>query len=50
MDRQIQRLKDGGISGNILVVYSNHFACVNRCTLVILLPVGPKESLLIIIK
>ena len=46
-------LKDG-ISGNILVVYSNlkslHFAFVKRCTHVILLPVGQQESLLMIIK
>ena len=37
-------------SGCILESLSLHFACVNRCTRVILLPVDPQESLLMIIK
>ena len=36
--------------GCILESFNLHFACVSRCTHVILLPVGPQESLLMIIK
>ena len=33
-----------------LADFREHFACVNRCTHVILLPAGPQGSLLMIIK
>ena len=54
MDRQIRGLKDGiylkQYFGSILESLSLNFVYVNRCTHVILLPVGLQGSLLMIIK